>query len=63
VTEQQEWLTGEEAAEQTGKTIAEIDQAAAAGDIDAAYHGWQLKVAKPKPEPAPKKAARKRTTK
>lgn len=42
-----EWMTGEEAAELTGKSIAEIDQAAATGVIDAQYQGWQLLVAKP----------------
>src|SRR5271169_2033965 len=41
------WLTGEQAAQQTGKSIAEIDQAALVGDIPAAYWGWQLLVSAP----------------
>jgi hypothetical protein len=42
----QTWMTGEEAAEVSGKSIAEIDEAAATGVIDAEYQGWQLMVAK-----------------
>ena len=37
-------MTGEDAAELTGLSIAEIDQAAATGEIPAHYTGWQLLV-------------------
>lgn len=46
-----EWITGEEAAAQTGASIAEVDQAAATGAIPAQYFGWQLLVSIPEPEP------------
>ena len=38
------FMTGEAAAEQTGLSIAEIDEAAATGAIPAHYTGWQLLV-------------------
>ncbi|MBX9638495.1 MAG: hypothetical protein K2X97_01825 [Mycobacteriaceae bacterium] len=41
------WITGEAAAELTGKTVAEIDAAAAAGEIAAQYQGWRLMVSLP----------------
>ncbi|WP_155769372.1 hypothetical protein [Mycobacterium asiaticum] len=51
------WCTGEAAAELHGKTVAEIDAAAASGQLPAQYHGWQLLVAAP---PKPRKAAPKK---
>ena len=67
------YVTGETAAAATGKTIAEIDEAAATGVVDAKYVGWQLRVdvpvdleypehpdGLPEPEPEPKKPPRKK---
>ena len=44
MTEGATFMTGEAAAELTGLSIAEIDQAAATGEIPAHYTGWQLLV-------------------
>lgn len=52
------WCTGEAAAELHGNTVAEIDAAAASGQLAAQYVGWQLLVAAPPKQPrkaAPKK--------
>ena len=48
------FMQGEAAAELTGKTIGEIDEAAATGAIPAHYVGWQLLVCVDDlPEPGP----------
>jgi hypothetical protein len=47
------WYTGEEAAELSGKSIAEIDHDAATGVIAAQYFGWQLLVSQHNPAPGP----------
>ena len=39
-----DFMTGEAAAELTGLSVAEIDRAAATGQIPAHYTGWQLLV-------------------
>jgi hypothetical protein len=58
------WTSGEQAAKLTGKTVSEIDQAAAQGVIPARYVGWRLLVdvedkRETKQAPAKKTAARK----
>ena len=58
------YMTGAEAAELTGKSIAEIDEAAAIGVIPAKYQGWQLLVdidVEPPKKPTKKAAAPKKT--
>ena len=51
-------MTGEEGAAFTGKTVAEIDQAAASGVIPAQYVGWQLLVDIQPPAPRHARAGR-----
>jgi hypothetical protein len=46
------WLTGEEAAVAYGLSVAEIDELAATGAIEAQYQGWMLMVAAPASGPA-----------
>ena len=60
------WMQGELAADLTGMSIAEIDEAAATGVIPAKYVGWMLMVdptallpAATKKKAATKKAAKK----
>ena len=38
------FMHGEDAVAVTGKSVAEIDEAAATGAVDARYHGWLLHV-------------------
>jgi hypothetical protein len=58
------YVTAAEAAQKTGKSIAEIDEAAATGVIPAKYQGWQLLVdidVEPPKKPTKKAAAPKKT--